>query len=805
MLQGSNPLGKAAKPYIRRFATASTSLPRVAVSRFERNTFIDYADLRRKIELSRQLQGRPLTYAEKLLYAYADDLGVVERGKTQIKLRPQRIACQDATAQMAIIQFMSAGLQSTAVPTTVHCDHLIVGRNGHEKDLETALDVHGEVYNFMSSASKRFGMGFWKPGAGIIHQIVLENYALPGGVMVGTDSHTPNAGGMGMLAIGVGGADAVDVMAGLPFELTAPRITGVHLTGQLSGWATPKGKLVLRASVESVFDQKSDVINELAGILTVKGGTGSIVEFFGPGTETLSATGMSTICNMGAETGATTSIFPYSEAMNRYLKATSRAEVAQALGFVAHELRADPQAEYDRVIEIDLSRLEPRINGPFTPDLSTPISEFRDIAVNNEWPSNLTAGLIGSCTNSSFEDMTRAASLAKQALDAGLKPKMPLLVSPGSEKTRETLRRNGTLDIFDKLKSILLTNACGPCCGSWDRQDMKKIVKQGTKNSIMTSYNRNFTGRLDGNPATHIFLSSPEIVIAKTFSDDLTFDPTKDSLVTPDGKPFRFTPPSGTDLPSDGFADADQVYTAPPPVGERSGVEVQISDNSERLQRLSPFPSWSGKDFEKCVILLKAEGKCTTDHITPAGPWFRYRGHLDNISNNTLIGAVNAESGKINSVSNWITGEEGDVPGTARKYRAASQPWVVIGDYNYGEGSSREHAALQPRHLGGVAIIAKSFARIHETNLKKQGVLALTFSNVNDYEHIKSSDRVSIIGLSGLEPGLPITIRIEPTDGRVAWTTQVTHTMTPEQILYFRAGSALNLMASRKNSQEAHA
>ncbi|CAH0051870.1 unnamed protein product [Clonostachys solani] len=775
---------RAPRRFLRCLATASSQSPRAPLSRLEPDKFIDYSQLARRIEKSREIQRRPLTYAEKILYAYTDELDVVERGKTQLKLRPQRIACQDATAQMAIIQFMSAGLQTTAVPTTVHCDHLIVGRDGQDKDLPNALNTHGEVYDFMSSASSRFGMGFWKPGAGIIHQIVLENYAFPGGIMVGTDSHTPNAGGMGMIAIGVGGADAVDVMAGLPFELTAPRIIGVRLTGQLSGWATPK-----------------DVINKLAELLTVKGGTGSIIEFFGPGSETLSATGQATICNMGAETGATTSIFPYSEAMARYLQATDRHEIAQALGFASHELRADPGAEYDRVIEIDLSSLEPRINGPFTPDLSNPLSEFPNAIEKGSWPQELTAGLIGSCTNSSFEDMTRAASLAKQALDAGLKPKMPLLVSPGSEKTRETLHQDGTLKIFKDLESTLLTNACGPCCGSWDRQVMKK----GTPNSIITSYNRNFTGRLDSNPATHIFLASPEVVMAKIFSRDLAFDPTKDALLTPKGKEFRFQPPTGADLPSKGYANADQVYTAPPLTEQdRSGVEVQIKESSERLQRLSPFSPWSGTDFNNCVILIKAKGKCTTDHITPAGPWFRYRGHLDNISNNTLIGAVNAETDKVNTVTNWLTGEDGDVPGTARKYRAASQPWVVIGDYNYGEGSSREHAALQPRHLGCVAIIAKSFARIHETNLKKQGVLALTFTKEEDYDRLVSSDRLTIGGLSGLEPGKPVVVAVDPTDGREGWKAEVTHTMTPEQILYFRSGSALNLMASRKNGDEAH-
>ncbi|KAI8170068.1 Aconitate hydratase [Colletotrichum sp. SAR 10_70] len=708
--------------------------------------------------------GRPLTYSEKVLFAHADNIGDehLHRGKTQLKLRPRRIACQDATAQMAIIQFMSAGLDSTAVPTTVHCDHLIVGRTGQDEDLPQALSTHKEVYDFLSSACKRYGMGFWKPGAGIIHQTVLENYAFPGGMMVGTDSHTPNAGGMGMIAIGVGGADAVDVMAGLPFELTAPHIIGVRLTGQLSGWATPK-----------------DVINKLAGILTVKGGTGAIIEFFGPGTESLSATGMATICNMGAETGATTSIFPYSEAMRSYLKATHRHDIADAVRFASSELRADEDAQYDRIIDINLSDLEPIINGPFTPDLSTPISKLSD-AVDKE-------------------DMSRAAELAKQAVDAGLQPKMPLFVSPGSEQTRKTLQENGVLQVFEELGSKLLTNACGPCCGSWDRQDMEK----GVKNSILTSYNRNFTGRLDGNPATHIFLASPEMVMAKIFSDDLGFNPTSDSIVTPSGSDFRFKPPGGEALPSDGYANTDYVYSPPPSTG-RNEVEVQIAETSKRLQRLAPFEPWHGKDFENCAILIKVQGKCTTDHITPAGPWFAYRGHLGNISNNTLIGAVNAETGKVNQVKNWLTGEDGDVPGTARAYKEASQPWVVIGDHNYGEGSSREHAALQPRYLGCVAVMAKSFARIHETNLKKQGLLALKFMKESDYERISSSDRISIVGIKALRQGKNVEVRITPTTaGRESFSIELSHTLTGEQIEYFREGSALNLMSKRKQAKEA--
>ncbi|KZL63532.1 aconitate hydratase, partial [Colletotrichum incanum] len=720
---------------------------------------------------------------KNVLFAHADNLGEerFERGKTQLKIRPRRIACQDATAQMAIIQFMSAGFECTAVPTTIHCDQLIVSRNGQHEDLPQALDQHKEVYDFMSSAAKKYKMGFWKPGAGIIHQTVLESYAFPGVMMVGIDSHTPNAGGMGMIAIGVGGADAVDVMSGLPLELTAPNVIGVRLTGNLSGWATSK-----------------DVINKLAGILTVKGGTGSIIEFFGPGTETLSATSMATICNMGAETGATTSIFPYSDAMNAYLKATHRSDTAEAVHFASAELRADSDAQYDKVIDINLSEVEPLINGPFTPDLSTPISKLSGAVSNEGWPKELTARLIGSCTNSSFQDMARAAELASQAMEAGLEPKMPLLVSPGSEQTRKTLEENGILKVFEKLGSKLLTNACGPCCGSWDCQDMER----GTKNSIITSYNRNFTGRLDGNPATHIFLASPEIVMAKIFSKDLAFDPTSDFLNTPKGTEFRFRPPRGDIMPVKRYVNTDYVYNQPPTSG-REAVRVQISDTSERLQLLAPFDRWHGEEFKDYNVLIKVQGKCTTDHITPAGPWFAYRGHLANISNNTLIGAMNAENGKTNTVHNWITGKEGDVPGTARAYKAASQPWVVIGDHNYGEGSSREHAALQPCYLGAVAILAKSCARIHETNLKKQGFLALNFVDEGDYYRVKPSDRISIVGLKGLEPGKEVEVKVtsRETDTET-WSLQASHTITSEQIEYFKAGSALNFMAQRRQIKE---
>ncbi|CAH0035084.1 unnamed protein product [Clonostachys rhizophaga] len=719
---------------LRKLSTVSGSTPgKAPLSRFEPDQYIDYGDFIRKVELGRRFNNRPLTYTEKILVAHMDNIEeeILQRGKTLLKLRPRRVACQDATAQMAIIQFMSAGLSSTAAPTSVHCDHLIVGKKGQDVDLPNALNVHKEVFDFLSSACKRFNIGFWKAGAGIIHQSILENYAFPGGLMIGADSHTPNAGGLGMMAIGVGGADAVDVMA--------------------------------------------DVINRLVSILTVKGGTGNIIEFFGPGTQSLSATGMCTITNMGAETGATTSIFPYSDAMNSYLKATHRHEIAAAADFAANELKADEGAEYDQVIEIDLSTLEPHINGPFTPDLSTPISKFGDVSAQESWPPKLTAGFIGSCTNSSFQDMTRAADLAKQALTAGLKPKMPLFVSPGSEQTRETLRASGAL--------------------------------AGTRNSIITTYNRNFTGRLDGNPATYNFLSSPEMVMAKIFSDNLGFNPIEDSIKKDDGSEFRFSPPEGEPLPAGGYANTDYVFTKPPSSSsERDNIQVQIPESSDRLQRLSPFPPGRKGDIENCVILIKTKGKCTTDHITPAGPWFRFRGHLDNISNNTLIGAVNAENDQTNSVTNWITGEEGDTPGTARAYKNLGQPWVVIGDYNYGEGSSREHAALQPRYLGCLAIIARSFARIHETNLKKQGVLALTFANEEDYDRVHSSDRISILGISEIAPSKSLTLQCTPTVGnRLPWTAKLNHSMTSEQVEYFKAGSALNLMANRKSESDAAA
>ncbi|KAL4957647.1 aconitase family-domain-containing protein [Aspergillus filifer] len=747
--------------HLRRCASFRRGIATAALSRFEPDKRVDFqSGFTFKIRTLRERLKRPLTYSEKVLYSHLDDAfdENIIRGKTQLRLRPVRIACQDATAQMALIQFMSAGLDTAAVPTTVHCDHLIVSRDGEDSDLPRALEAHREVYDFMESACQKYGLGFWKPGAGIIHQIVLENYAYPGGMMVGTDSHTPNAGGMGMIAIGVGGADAVDVMAGLPFELTAPKVLGVRLHGALSGWASPK-----------------DIINKLAGVISVKGGTGSIIEYFGPGTKTLSATGMATVCNMGAETGATTSIFPYAPAMAEYLRANRQPDMASATEAVAHELQADEGAEYDQVIDIDLSTLEPLINGPFTPDLSTPLSKFKSATEENKWPP-LTAGLIGSCTNSSFHDLSRAASIAQQALNAGMKPAMPVLLSPGSLQIRDTLEKAGILQVFESAGATILPNACGPCCGSWDRTDMPKE----TLNSIITSYNRNFSGRLDSNPATHTFLASPEIVMAKVFSPGLGFDPISDTLTTPSGEEFQ-----SASLPAIAF-------------------QVAISPTSQRLQKLAPFAAWSGEDIHNSLILIKTIGKCTTDHITPAGPWFRFRGHLENISNNTLIGAVNAETGAVNKVRNQITNTDGDIPGTARYYQSQGRQWVVIADHNYGEGSSREHAALQPRYLGGVAIIAKSFARIHEANLKKQGMLAVTFADERDYERVKAPDRISILGLGVFEPGRDLTMRVTPTDGRDVWETQLRHTFTKEQIEYFKAGSALNLMAKNKYCKDIH-
>ena len=692
---------------------------------------------------------------------------------------------QDATAQMAMLQFISSGLPQTAVPSTIHCDHLIEGTTspqpdrenscGADADLKHANSNNREVYNFLATAGAKYGVGFWKPGSGIIHQIVLENYAFPGGMMIGTDSHTPNAGGLGMCAVGVGGADAVDVMAGLPWELKAPKVIGVKLTGALSAWASPK-----------------DVILKVAGILTVKGGTGAIVEYFGPGVDAMSCTGMATICNMGAEIGATTSMFPYNARMRDYLVATGREGIAALADEFAPNLRADEGAQYDQLIEIDLSTLEPHVNGPFTPDLAHPLSKFADALRANGWPTELKAGLIGSCTNSSYEDMQRAASVARQALAAGIKSKVPFAISPGSEQIRATIARDGLMEVFEKVGGTVLANACGPCIGQWKRTDVAK----GEANSIITSFNRNFAARNDSNPATHAFVASPEIVTAFAIAGDLTFNPEKDALVGADGKELRLESPYGDELPAKGFDPGADTYQAPPPAGERAGVKVDVDPASNRLQLLAPFNAWDGKDIADAAILIKVKGKCTTDHISMAGPWLKFRGHLDNISNNMLIGAVNSANDKVNSVVNVVTGAEDAVPATARAYKAAGVRWVVVGDENYGEGSSREHAALEPRHLGGVAVIVKSFARIHETNLKKQGMLPLTFADPADYDKIAPTDRISILGLTSLAPGKQLTLQGKRADGST-YSFPLNHTFNENQIQWFKAGSALNAMAQK--------
>lgn len=723
---------------------------------------------------------RPLTLGEKILYSHLDDTTTaksIERGSTYLRLRPDRVAMQDATAQMAVLQFISSGLPQTAVPSTIHCDHLIEARDGSSADLSRAKSSNKEVYDFLRSAGAKYGIGFWHPGSGIIHQIVLENYAFPGGLMIGTDSHTPNAGGLGMAAIGVGGADAVDVMANIPWELKAPKYIGVELTGKLNGWASPK-----------------DVILKLAGILTVKGGTGAIVEYFGEGVASLSCTGMGTICNMGAEIGATTSVFPYNHRMASYLKSTGREGIAKAADAFAADLTADAGAEYDQVIKIDLSTLEPHVNGPFTPDLAHPISEFAAAVKKNAWPETVSVGLIGSCTNSSYEDMSRSVSIIKQALDHGIKSKSGFTVTPGSEQIRATIERDGLLSTFDKFGATVLANACGPCIGQWARQDIPK----GTPNSIVTSYNRNFAQRNDGNIKTHAFVASPELVTAYAVSGDLTFNPITDELTGADGKKFRLQPPAGDELPSQGFDRGQDTYQAPPE--DRSGLSVDVSSTSDRLQLLAPFAPFSGKDYIDCPILIKAVGKCTTDHISMAGPWLKYRGHLENISNNMLIGAINAENNEPNNVKNIFTGARGPPPEIARQYRDSGKQWVVIGDSNYGEGSSREHAALEPRFLGGVAIIVRSFARIHETNLKKQGVLPLTFADPSDYEKISPFDTVSIHELASLTPGKPLTMTVKKTDGS-AFTVTLNHTFNDQQIEWFKAGSALNSMKQKLAAQ----
>lgn len=745
---------------------------KVEMSNSEKGNYINYKKMSENLDIVRARLNRPLAYAEKILYSHLDDPHgqEIERGSSYLKLRPDRVACQDATAQMAILQFMSAGMPSVQTPTTVHCDHLIEAQLGGDKDLARANEINKEVYDFLSSACAKYNIGFWKPGSGIIHQIVLENYAFPGGLMIGTDSHTPNAGGLGIAAIGVGGADAVDVMAGLPWELKAPKVIGVKLTGQMSGWTSPK-----------------DIILKVAGLLTVKGGTGAIIEYHGPGTDTLSCTGMGTICNMGAEIGATTSLFPFNDRMYDYLQATKRQHIGDFSREYAKELREDPGAEYDQLIEINLSELEPHINGPFTPDLATPISQFKKAVEDNKWPEELKVGLIGSCTNSSYEDMSRAASIARDALNHGIKAKSLFTVTPGSEQIRATIERDGQLQTLEEFGGVVLANACGPCIGQWDRKDVKK----GVANSIVSSYNRNFTGRNDANPATHAFVTSPDLVVAMTIAGTLKFNPLTDKLKDKDGNEFLLAPPTGDGLPTNGYDPGRNTYQAPP--ADRESVKVAVAPTSDRLQVLSPFEAWNGKDVEGIPILIKTQGKTTTDHISMAGPWLKYRGHLDNISNNMLIGATNAENGEANKVKNAVTGEYGPVPATARDYKARGIKWVVIGDWNYGEGSSREHAALEPRHLGGLAIITRSFARIHETNLKKQGMLPLTFSDPADYDRIPTDAKVDLL-CTQLAVGKPITLRVHPKDGQ-SFDVPLSHTFNESQLQWFKDGSALNTMA----------
>lgn len=738
-----------------------------------------------RINAARKAVGKPLTLTEKILYAHlseGDASHALERGTDYVDFAPDRVAMQDATAQMALLQFMQAGRPQVAVPSTVHCDHLIQAEVGADTDLQNAKDKNKEVYDFLSSVSNKYGIGFWKPGAGIIHQVVLENYAFPGGMMIGTDSHTPNAGGLGMIAIGVGGADACDVMAGLPWELKFPKLIGVKLTGKLSGWSSAK-----------------DVILKVAGILTVKGGTGHIVEYFGDGAESLSTTGKGTICNMGAEVGATTSVFGYDDKGDQYLRGTSRSEIADLANKVREHLTGDaevyanPEQYFDQVIEIDLNVLEPHVNGPFTPDLAWPISKFADAVRENNWPKELEVGLIGSCTNSSYEDISRAASIAKQAVDKHLKAKAEYTITPGSELVRYTVDRDGFLDTFAQMGGVVLANACGPCIGQWARHTSDPT----RKNSIITSFNRNFAKRQDGNPNTHAFVASPEIVTAFAIAGDLTFNPLKDTLKNASGEDVLLDEPQGIEFPVRGFAVEDAGYLAPAEDG--ASVDVQVSPTSDRLQLLEPFKAWEGTDLKGLKLLIKAKGKCTTDHISMAGPWLKFRGHLDNISNNMLIGAINAYNDKSDTVKNELTGEYGPVPATQRAYKAAGIDTIVVGDENYGEGSSREHAAMEPRHLGVRAILVKSFARIHETNLKKQGMLGVTFADPNDYDKILEDDTFDIIGLTTFTPGKPLEILVHHKDGSED-LLEVNHTYNAQQIEWFKAGGALNIIRRQQKN-----
>jgi aconitate hydratase len=738
-----------------------------------------YEALPARVKAARALTSKPLTLTEKILYTHlhAEQKPVAfERSKDYVDFAPDRVAMQDATAQMALLQFMTAGKKTAAVPSTVHCDHLITAKVGSSTDLAVANTGNKEVYDFLASVSNKYGIGFWKPGAGIIHQIVLENYAFPGGMMIGTDSHTVNAGGLGMVAIGVGGADAVDVMAGLPWELKWPKLIGVKLTGKLNGWATPK-----------------DVILKVAGILTVKGGTGAIVEYFGEGATSMSCTGKGTICNMGAEIGATTSTFGYDESMERYLRATGRADVADLANAVKEhltgdaEVYAEPSKYFDEVIEIDLNTLEPYINGPFTPDLATPVSKMKEAAAANGWPTTVKVGLIGSCTNSSYEDISRAVSLAKQVSDKNLKAKAEFTITPGSEQIRYTIERDGFIDIFNKIGAEVFANACGPCIGMWARAGADKKEK----NTIVHSFNRNFAARQDGNPNTYAFVASPELTTALAIAGDLTFNPLTDYLINENGEKVMLDAPTGDELPTRGFAVEDAGFQAP--AADGSGIEVKVNPDSDRLQLLYSFAPWEKTDLKGLKLLIKAKGKCTTDHISMAGPWLKYRGHLDNISNNMLIGATNFFNEKTNSVKNELTGAYDEVPKVQRAYKAAGLGSVVVGDENYGEGSSREHAAMEPRHLGVRAILVKSFARIHETNLKKQGMLGLTFAEKNDYNKVQEDDSIDILGLTSFAPGVALTIVLNHADGTKD-EIKANHTYNAQQIEWFKAGGALNII-----------
>lgn len=745
-----------------------------------------YSRFPERIAAAKKLINKPLTLTEKILYTHLWEgvtNSVYERGKSYVDFAPDRVAMQDATAQMALLQFMQAGRQKVAVPSTVHCDHLILAKNGAKEDLATSKEVNKEVFDFLASVSDKYGIGFWKPGAGIIHQVVLENYAFPGGLMIGTDSHTVNAGGLGMVAIGVGGADACDVMAGLPWELKFPKLIGVKLTGKLSGWTSAK-----------------DVILKVAGILTVKGGTGAIVEYFGEGAKSLSCTGKGTICNMGAEIGATTSVFGYDEKMSDYLKGTGRTELALAADGIAEHLTGDsevyanPEQYFDQVIEINLSELEPHINGPFTPDMAWPISQFAKAVKENNWPAELEVGLIGSCTNSSYEDITRAASVAKQATDNGIKAKSEFTITPGSEQVRYTVERDGYLATFEQMGGVVLANACGPCIGQWARHS----TDPNRKNSIITSFNRNFAKRNDGNPNTHAFVASPEIVTAMAIAGDLTFNPLTDTLTNEKGEKVKLNEPLGIEMPIKGYAVEDAGYQAPAEDGSK--VTINVSPNSDRLQLLEPFKAWEGTDLKGLKLLIKAKGKCTTDHISMAGPWLKFRGHLDNISNNMLIGALNFFNEKTNSVKNQLTGEYDEVPKVQRAYKAAGIGTIVVGDENYGEGSSREHAAMEPRFLGVRVVLTKSFARIHETNLKKQGMLALTFANKEDYDLIQESDTMNLLGLTTFTPGKPLRLVLNHKNGTTD-TINCNHTYNEQQIEWFKAGGALNIIRAQVQSK----